>query len=260
VLVIGASLGFARMTAFLGDQLGWGADVARYAIVAGVGALALPLVAGVVRVAQRLGLVLAESALPKAGEGRLDLSVAPRRALVVTLQLAIVLVTGLPILAVTQPILGGFIGPGLFLIVLSVLGVSFWRGATELQGHVRAGAQAIVEALLDQARRGGVIANRSAQGADPADALQRVHDVLPGLGELTPVRIDAASPAVGRSLTELNLRGMTGATVLVITRGEVGLLAPTATEVLQAGDVLALAGSREALESAKHLLDPSRER
>ena len=39
-----------------------------------------------------LGLVLAESALPRAGEGRLDLSVAPRRALVVTLQLAIVLV------------------------------------------------------------------------------------------------------------------------------------------------------------------------
>jgi hypothetical protein len=44
-------------------------------------------------------------------EGKADLAAAPRRARVVTLQLAIVLLTGLPLLAVTQPFLGGAYGP-----------------------------------------------------------------------------------------------------------------------------------------------------
>ena len=53
---------------------------------------------------------------------------------------------------------------------------------------------------------------------------------------------------------ELKLRGSTGATVLAITRGEQGIYAPTAKEVLEAGDVLALAGSQEAIQAARMLL------
>jgi monovalent cation:H+ antiporter-2, CPA2 family len=78
--------------------------------------------------------------------------------------------------------------------------------------------------------------------------------LLPGMGEPTPFELDAASPAVGKSLAELNLRGQTGATVLVIQRGLDGLLVPTASEVLLVGDRLALAGSRTAIAAAKHLL------
>ena len=65
------------------------------------------------------------------------------------------------------------------------------------------------------------------------------------------MRLVAASPAVGRTLAELNLRGLTGATVLAIQRGDAGLLVPTAREVLAAGDVLALAGTQEAVEAAR---------
>jgi CPA2 family monovalent cation:H+ antiporter-2 len=50
---------------------------------------------------------------------------------------------------------------------------------------------------------------------------------------------------------------MTGATVLAITRGGEGLLIPTAKEVLQVGDVLALAGSHDAINAAKDLLTAS---
>jgi CPA2 family monovalent cation:H+ antiporter-2 len=162
-----------------------------------------------------------------------------------------VLVTGLPILAVTQPMIGGLYGPLVFALLLIGLGISFWRGAADLQGHVQAGAQTIVEALIAQAR------TRSAAGpalTAPVDTLEQVRALLPGIGEPTPVQLQDGSPAVGKSLTELNLRGLTGATVLAIGRGEEGLLVPTPREILRAGDVLALAGSHDAIDAATELL------
>jgi CPA2 family monovalent cation:H+ antiporter-2 len=68
------------------------------------------------------------------------------------------------------------------------------------------------------------------------------------------MRIDAASPAVGQSLADLNLRGRSGATVLAISRDGESIAVPTAGERLQAGDVLALAGSHEAIDAAKEML------
>ena len=68
------------------------------------------------------------------------------------------------------------------------------------------------------------------------------------------MQLDEGSPAVGRSLAELNLRAITGATLLAITRGEQGILVPTAKQVLRAGDVLALAGTHDAIDAARALL------
>ena len=140
--------------------------------------------------------------------------------------------------------------------LLLALAVSFWRGATELHGHVRAGAQAILEVLVEQARLGGV-ARSHARPEPEEDPLARVRALLPGMGEPTPFELDRESPAVGKSLAELNLRGQTGATVLVIQRGLDGLLVPTASEVLLVGDRLALAGTRAAIAAAKELLRPA---
>jgi CPA2 family monovalent cation:H+ antiporter-2 len=171
---------------------------------------------------------------------------------VVTLQLGIVLVTGLAVLAVTQPLVGGLYVPVALLLLLIMLGVSFWRGAANLQGHVQAGAQTIVEAILSQARKGAV----AKETADPPpESLAQVRMMLPGIGEPTPVLLHEGSAAVGRSLAELNLRGVTGASVLAIARGEEGLLVPTAKEVLRAGDTLALAGTSEAVAAARMLLE-----
>lgn len=77
---------------------------------------------------------------------------------------------------------------------------------------------------------------------------------LPGLGEPVAVRIDAGSAVVGQSLAELNLRGRSGATVLAISRDGESIVVPTAGERLQPGDVLALAGSHDAIETARELL------
>jgi CPA2 family monovalent cation:H+ antiporter-2 len=254
-LAIGTSVALSPFTRFVGKRLGIGETIAKAALILLAVALAVPLVTGMVRVARQLGLAISEVALPAAPEGTLDLAATPRRALVVTLQLATLLLTGLPFLAVTQPFLGGVYGPALFAVLLLALGLAFWRGATELQGHVRAGSQAIIEALIAQARPSTLQPALTAHDAgSAAQAELFLRTSLPGMGQPTPVQLDASSPSIGKSLAELNLRGVTGATVLAITRGDAGVLVPTAKEVLRAGDTLALAGTHEAIDDAKQFL------
>ncbi|MCK6549228.1 cation:proton antiporter [Myxococcota bacterium] len=251
-ITIGAAVGLEPLTALVHDELGPATPTARIAVITLAVVLSLPLCAGIVRVARELGSAIAEIALPNAAAGKVDLAATPRRALLVTLQLAIVLLTGLPLLAVTQPFLGGVAAPVVLGALLAILGVAFWRGAADLQGHVRAGAETIIEALMTEARTGGATSTPTEPSAE--HDLSALHEILPGLGAPTPVTLDATSPAVGRSLAELNLRGVTGATVLAIVRGDRGVIVPTAREVLTAGDTLALAGSHDAITAARALL------
>jgi CPA2 family monovalent cation:H+ antiporter-2 len=82
--------------------------------------------------------------------------------------------------------------------------------------------------------------------------------MLPGLGDPVSVRLWANSPGVHSTLAQLNLRGLTGATVLAITRQGEPVMIPTGHEVLRDGDVLAIAGSHEAIAAAVELLRSER--
>jgi CPA2 family monovalent cation:H+ antiporter-2 len=91
--------------------------------------------------------------------------------------------------------------------------------------------------------------------------MEHIAIMLPGLGEPVPVKIEVTSPAVDRTLAELNIRGKTGATILAITRlGEEGakIVVPSGKEKLRIGDVLALAGTQEAVDAACEMLTVSR--
>jgi CPA2 family monovalent cation:H+ antiporter-2 len=245
-IIVGTSAGMRTVVAFARDTAGIPEELARLLVIGAAIALAAPFCVGVIRVGRRLGLTVARVALPAHKGKKVDFAAAPRRAFVVTLQLASVMLVGAPLLALTQPFLPSVPGAAVLALSLAVLGVAFWQSATNLQGHVRAGAQVIVEALAAQSRGRGIQAD--------AQALEQVHELLPGLGALVAVRLDPGSAAIGKTLAELNLRGLTGATVLAITRGEGGVIIPSATEVLRAGDVLALAGTHEAIEAAKNLV------
>jgi CPA2 family monovalent cation:H+ antiporter-2 len=143
-------------------------------------------------------------------------------------------------------------GAVVIAVVVVVLGVGFWRSAAELQGHVQAGAQVIVEAL---ARQGAPPAHSpGVGGVDGGDALSAVRAMFPGMGEPSAVRIEEGSPAADRSLSALGVRGRTGATVLAISRRGEPVMMPSGHEVLRPGDVLALCGTREAVDAARELL------
>jgi predicted Kef-type K+ transport protein len=86
-----------------------------------------------------------------------------------------------------------------------------------------------------------------------APAVEEVVGVA-GIGPLVQVRIPDGSGTVGMSLADLNLHAVTGAMVVAIERGGHGLIVPGGTEVLRAGDTLALVGPTDAISPARVLL------
>jgi CPA2 family monovalent cation:H+ antiporter-2 len=243
-LIVASALWLDEAAAFLVATFGLATMPAAILVVAAAAVAALPFLIGIGRVSRRLGQALAEAALPR-GSGTLDLDAAPRRALLVTLQLAVGLAATLAVVALTQPFLPSYPGPVLLVLVLVAFAIAVWQSATNLQGHVRAGAQAIVEALTTYARPGD-------NGVGPP-SLAGVHAMLTGLGEPVAIQLDPDSPGVGKSLADLNLRGRTGATVLAIIRTGKPVV-PTAAERLDSGDILAVAGTHDAIDAATTML------
>ena len=244
-LLIGAALSIDDATALVSGGLRVAPIVARSALIVFAALILLPFAIGVVRIARRLGLALADAALPRADGERLDLAAAPRRALVVTHQLAVVLVVALPLLALTRPFVSGAAAGVVLVALMLVLGMAFWRSTTNLAGHLRAGTQVIVDALIAQTREG--------PEADE-QALQQVRDLLPGIGEPVSIRLTSSSAAVGRSLEDLQFRSRTGAAVLALVRHAVAVHEPRTDEPLLPGDLLAVAGTQEAIAAARALL------
>lgn len=90
----------------------------------------------------------------------------------------------------------------------------------------------------------------------PATRVEVPFDIL-GQMEIESCLICKGSPAVDRSLVELDFRAQTGATVVAIRRGGSLLLNPTADERFQVADVVILVGDRPQIDHAICFLDPS---
>ncbi|HUH03729.1 MAG TPA: cation:proton antiporter [Kofleriaceae bacterium] len=215
--------------------------------MAGAFVLILPFVLGLARSVRRMGSALAGTAMPGAAQGALDLADAPRRAFIIVLELALALAALVPLVAFTAPFLPAYLGALVLLTLLGGLGVVFWRRANNLQGHVRAGSELILEVLNNQRRTD----DASQESAETA----QLRSLLPGLGMLATLQVAATSPAVNKSLAQVNLRALTGATVLAIQHGAGGNVgAPAGAEMLRAGDLLSVTGTGPAIERARRLL------
>jgi CPA2 family monovalent cation:H+ antiporter-2 len=250
-VIIAAFLGYPMLVRMLAGRI----DPQVTAIVLGLLALAVatPFGIGVVRTARGIAMMLSHIALP--GTGKVDRADAPRRALVVTLEIAILLLTALPVLALTQPFLPPFRGALLLGAALALLAVAAWRSAQNLEGHMRAGAELLVDAVRSALPPEGATVEMEIPTLEgSADRFTTATHMLPGLGAPTPFRIEAGQRAVGRTLEELEVRGRTGATVLGLARAGVGIAAPGKDERLAVGDTLVLVGTSEAVDAAMRLL------
>ena len=248
-IVIGVDLEIDRLTLILGNMTGMPSTRLRFVVVLITGLIAVPLLYGLITSARALGNHLARRAFADPQKGKVDPADAPRRALVILVQLAVVLAVGIPVVAITQPFLPPHQGAFVLALLTLVLLTTLWRNAANLQGHARAGAQIIASALANQMA--------SVDGtSDETKLLEDVNAVLPGLGEPIAIRVVPQSIAVGRSLAQLNLRGATGATVLAIRRGTQQIPTPLGREVIRADDVVAVAGARDALAVARAIFAP----
>jgi len=249
-IVIAGSLSARGLARWAVRVAGIAPTVARLALIAATLALLFPFVLGAVRMARALAAALAAEALPPPADARtLDLATAPRRALVVTLQIAILLVAGVPLVAITQPFLPRFEGMAILLLSLGLLAVALWRSATNLEGHVRAGAQVFLEHLAAQS-------GAEKSGPHPGPGTEARAE-LPGLGNAQAIRLAPDATAVGKTIRALDLRGLTGATIIAIDRQPADLVYPTAEETLCAGDTLVVTGAAAAVEAARELLGRS---
>ena len=255
-IVIATSVSFEQLTLLLQAALTVPQKWARILVLVISALVALPFLLGILRISSRLGDALAARVIPPGRAGQADLGSAPRLALSLMLRLLIVLLVGVPLMAATQPFLPSVPGAVLLGILLLICAVALWHSATNLLGHVRSGTQAIIETLVEQSQSPSAKdSSTSLKGASPshfdAEELKRL---LPGFGSFTLVAVEAESPCIGRTLGQLNLRGLTGATVLAIKRGSEAISNPLASEMVQAGDILVLLGSDEAVARARRML------
>jgi CPA2 family monovalent cation:H+ antiporter-2 len=249
-VVIGANLEIDRVTTVVGEISGLSPGRVRVLVALAGGVIIVPLMYGVITSARALGRILAGRAFPAVQPGKVDPADAPRRALVIVVQIAVVIAVGIPVVAITQPFLPAHQGAAVFAVLTLILFLALWRNAANLQGHARAGAQIIASALAHQ------MASADETAEYPVTRLRDANALVPGLGEPVAIRVAPESLAAGRSLASLNLRGATGATVLAIRRGTEQIPNPLGREVIHAGDLLAIAGAREALAVARGVLAP----
>ena len=250
-IVIGVAVEIDPLTGLVANMTGMPPERVRFMIVLITGLITIPLIYGLITSARALGNQLARRAFADPQKGKVDLADAPRRAFVILVQLAVVLAVGIPVVAITQPFLPPHQGAFVLALVTLILLLALWRNAENLQGHARAGAQIIASALAGQ-----MASTDGGSDSDGTKLLEDLNAVLPGLGEPIAIRVAPQSIAVGRSLAQLNLRGATGATVLAIKRGEQQIPTPLGREVILSGDVVAVAGAKDAISIARAIFSP----
>ena len=171
-------------------------------------------------------------------------------ALVMLVQIAVVLAVGIPVVAITQPFLPPHQGAFVLAMLTLLLLVALWRNASNLQGHARAGAQIIAFGV---GRPDGVD-RRSIRRAEAARGCQR------GLARAWRAGRDS-----GRRRRALRSGGVWRSSIFAALparrcwrSGEETQQIPTplGREVIQAGDVLAVAGAHDALAIARAIFAP----
>ena len=256
-LALVATRGLASATAWVSSHSGIGADNAKLLVLAGCALAVLPLAIGLLRGVRALALRYALRAFPPPAPGRVDFAAAPRRAFVVSWQLALVILGALPLFLLLQTVVHPAVAVTLLGLGTLTLGIGFWRSATNLQAHTRAGAEVIIAALgrqMEGNTEGHAAGHGEASTRNEGLPSLKLSDLVPGLGDPVSVRLAEGDHAVGRTLAELDLRDRTDAAVLAISRERGNVLLPVGRERLEAGDLLALAGTHEAIVAARHLL------
>ncbi|MEW6362945.1 MAG: cation:proton antiporter [Pyrinomonadaceae bacterium] len=114
-------------------------------------------------------------------------------------------------------------------------------------------ARNVIEGQIERIRRQGYELLRKT-GAPPAQ-LPEINVALDAAATET-IQIEENSPAIGRNLAELDVRGKTGATVIAAVRNNKMEISPGADFRVEKGDKLVLIGTPPGLEKAIEMLSP----
>jgi CPA2 family monovalent cation:H+ antiporter-2 len=249
-IILAAAAERGRFTAILGSTFGISSARAVLIVWAGAAVLMVPIVTAIFLTARHLAGELAARALP-AAKSKLDLARAPRRALTVTFHIGLLSLSLVVPLLILQPLLPRFAAPVIVVSLTGLLIGAVWQATRDLEGHARAGAEVIATALVQEL-------NRDTEEHDLNRTMERMVAMLPGLGEPVLMTVAHGGRSAGKTLGELDLRGLTGATVMALTRdadGDRRSFLPTAATRLEAGDILAVSGAPDALKAVREIVE-----
>ncbi len=203
--------------------------------------LSLPLLIATVRKVQALGMLISEMRVTRASAGERTDAI---RAVVAQGVLA----AGVAFLSVYLLLLSSTLLPSLevllvLLVILALVTWLLWRSFVKIYSRAQI-------ALLDTFAQPAP--NRPVQA--PAHLPEFLREA-----DLETVEVAADAPAAGKLIRELELRTVTGASIVGIERktGE-RIINPSPDEELQPNDQVLLLGSRSQLDSAKPLFSTRR--
>jgi CPA2 family monovalent cation:H+ antiporter-2 len=197
--------------------------------------VAAPLGAGAVWAMKALADHLANELVPGDRAG----TEAARRLVRANIRLLVALGSLLPSAAIVRPFLGAW-AAGTAVAVLVVVGaaVLVWRRAGEVVPESLTAAGELARLL----------------GPEPAATTPPSEPPLVLEPGIVCLRLTEGARAVGRTLAELDLRAVTGASVIVVARAGGEVVSPSGHERLAAHDLLGLVGAQEAIERARSVL------
>ena len=238
-LAVAAVMARDEMIGLVTEHVPLPADISSGVLVAGWVVLAGPFLISLIRNTASLARLVSRSVVTSAE------AVRPAAPLLqgtyrVLIWLAVLLAVGTPLIAVLRPVTGS---TPAFVVVAGTfvaLAFSIWRGRGDVEQGFRSQAERVANLLARQA------------ASDSYNGLENPSPI-PGFDLVFAVAIPPDSPAVGKTLIELHMRALTGATVVAIHRSSQDVLLPTGREALQAGDVLGIAGTEEAIRKANDL-------
>ena len=240
-LAVAAVTARDEMMGFIAEHVPLPADVAGGILVAGWVVLAGPFLISLVRNTASLARLVSCSVVTSAEAAARPAAPLLQGTYRVIIWLVVLLAVGTPLSAVLRPIIGAT--PAVVVVAGTFIAVAFslWRGRGDVEQGFRSQAERVANLLARQA-------------ASDSHGGEENPSPIPGFDLVFAVAIRPDSPVVGKTLIQLNLRALTGATVVAVHRSTQNVLLPTGREALQAGDVLGIAGTEEAIRKANDLL------
>ncbi len=209
--------------------------------LAGLGAI--PLLFGLMRNTQALSNQFVEMILKRPhseAETQATQNVAAPVIHLLT-RLGVLVGIGFPAAAILRPFLRGpYLASALALMAAFLLD-SVRRRSAELDKEVVSGTALLLRKIASNSH---------------ADRVHRHHETSESaaLGTILTVPLKGGSPAIGKTLKDLEVRARTGALVLAIHRTTGDVVHPTPEDLFQDGDVVALLGNKAAMIQAARML------
>lgn len=153
----------------------------------------------------------------------------------------VILLVGTPMLFVIRPFTNSTITFVALAIMLIFTMTWLWRRASDVSKDFESGGEALVTVL-----------KRQTFDASKKDKRKKTIEI-PGLENIESVTLSNQN-LIGKSLSQLRLRNLTGITVVCIQRGDDQILFPKQDETLKHGDVLQIWGEPESKKKCRRIL------